>query len=354
MIRLACLTLCAAVACGRSQGVADQDLGGLVVEAKKPDAPIDVARAAREPAELGRALMRPHVAALGPHTEQTAQHTTVEEAGAVVSDLSETSTLGTGEAGVFHGEYTNSADYGRETIFVDGKLYLRPRYQRWHQRAPETTDEPQTLRDAYADAVAATWDLVSPAAELTDQGLATVAGRSGKKIAIRLSPSPRQPATEAVAQRKWREHRSIEELTGEVVLDADKGVPLSVKLAATVAYQRDGRRFRMKLSLQSAVTALTAPAITAPAETEVVATPERLREVDDRDYLLQGIAPPIHKNADGTAVTPSPAVMPATGSASPPATPAEKKPDKKSDDKKSDGKKKSDDTKSDDKKDGAG
>ena len=47
-------------------------------------------------------------------------------------------------------------------------------------------------------------------------------------------------------------------------------------------------------------------AITAPAEAEVVATPERKREVDERDYLLQGIAPPIRKNADGTAATPQP------------------------------------------------
>jgi hypothetical protein len=31
-----------------------------------------------------------------------------------------------------------------------------------------------------------------------------------------------------------------------------------------------------------------------------------MREVDDRDYLLQGIAPPLRRNPDGTAVPPAP------------------------------------------------
>jgi len=54
MIRTAVLALVLA-ACGRSQGIPDQDLGGLVVETKKPEAPIDVDRAAKDTAELGRA-----------------------------------------------------------------------------------------------------------------------------------------------------------------------------------------------------------------------------------------------------------------------------------------------------------
>jgi hypothetical protein len=52
MVRTAVLALVLA-ACGRSQGIPDQDLGGLVVETKKPEAPIDVDRAAKDAAELG-------------------------------------------------------------------------------------------------------------------------------------------------------------------------------------------------------------------------------------------------------------------------------------------------------------
>jgi hypothetical protein len=69
-----------------------------------------------------------------------------------------------------------------------------------------------------------------------------------------------------------------------------------VKLSGVVSFMRDGRRFAMKLSVHSEVSAIgTALAIAAPSADDVVATPERLREVDDRDFLLQGIAPPTHR-----------------------------------------------------------
>lgn len=307
----AILALGSAVACGRSQGVPDEDLGGLVEEPKQPDAKIAVDRAAKEPAELGRALAQPHrqvLVALGPHTATLSSATTVEEAGKPVSALTDTTKIEIGDAGAFHAIYGNDADYGREVIFVGGKLYLRPRYQRWHGRAPENTEEPAALRDQYFEPIAATWDLLAPGIELSDKGPADVAGRPGRKIAIQLSPKPAKPATETVAQKKWREQRTIEAVSGEVILDADKGTPLSVQLAGTVSFMRDGRRFKMKTSITASLSAIGTPvAITAPAEAEVVATPERKREVDERDYLLQGIAPPIRKNADGTAATPQPA-----------------------------------------------
>jgi len=292
-------SILAFAACGRAQGVPDEELGNLVVETAKPAAPIDVARAAKDPAELGRALMQPHrklVEAIGPHTAAIASKTTVEEGGKVVSDLGEQTKLELGQLPAFHAEYTNTADYGREAIFAGDKLYLRPRYQRWHGRAPETTDEPAALRDAFFSPVGATWDLIAPGAELTDQGAAQVAGRAGRKIAVKLAARPGKPSAETLIQRKWREGRTVEDLSGEIVLDAEKGVPLSVKLAGTVSFMRDGRRFRMKTSITEELSAIGAPvAIAAPPEGEVVATPERPREVDDRDFLLQGIAPPLRK-----------------------------------------------------------
>jgi hypothetical protein len=327
MIRLLALTL-AVAACGRSQGVADQDLPGLVVEAKQAEPAIDVERAAREPAELGRALARPYravLAALGPHTVAVNTTNTVEEAGKAVSELTDHAQIENGARGAYHAVYTNSADYGRETTFVDGKLYLRPRYQRWHGRAPETPDEPAALRDQYFDAVAATWDLLAPGIELTDRGAVEVSGRPGRKLEIQRAPTPTRPAAEALAQRKWREGRTVEAVGGEVVIDREKGVPLAVKLTGTVGFSRDGRRFVMKLSVDAAVSGVgTVAAIAAPAEGEVVATPERLREVDDRDYLLQGIAPPLRKNTDGTARAPR---VPDAPAARPPDQ-AEKAPDK--------------------------
>jgi len=313
MIRVhlaAILTLGSAVACGRSQGVPDEDLGPLVVEPHVEDGKIVVDRAAKDPAELSRALALPHhkvLAAIGPHTATLATMTTVEEAGKPVSALGDKTKIMNGETGAFHALYENDADYGREVIFVGGTMYLRPRYQKWHGRAPEAADEPVALRDQFFEPIAATWDLLAPAVELSDKGPADVAGRPGRKIAIQLSPKPAKPRAETVAQKKWREQRTIEEVTGEVILDAANGTPLSVQLAGTVSFMRDGRRFKMKTSITAALSGIgTAVTIMAPEPKEVVATPERLREVDDRDYLLQGIAPPLRKNPDGTPVAPQP------------------------------------------------
>jgi hypothetical protein len=283
--------------CGRSEGVADKDLGSLVIAPKPKSDPIDVARAAKDPAELARGLARPYretVAALGPHTFSIKTSTIVEEAGKKVDELADVTVIELGDKGAFHGLYENSADYGREVIFDGTKLYLRPRYQRWHGRAPEAPDEPVQIRDSFATAIEATWDLLAPGAELTDAGPAQTAGRVGRKILVKLSPSPRKPPAEKLVQRAWREQRSVEAVSGEIVLDADKGVPLAAKLAGTVVFMRDGRRFTMKITVEGTASAIgTAVAIAPPAPDLVVSTPERLREVDDRDFLLQGIAPPL-------------------------------------------------------------
>ena len=311
MIRAFALSLLAIAACGRSSGVSDEQLGNLVVEPKRADTKIDVARAATDPAELGRALARPYdklLADLGPHALTIKTQTVVDEAGKAVSELADEATIENGEQGAYRGVYTNTADYGRETIYVGGKLYLRPRYQRWHGRSPETANEPVEIREAFYGAVPATWDLVGYATELTDRGVVQVAGRNGRKIEVKLSPSASKAPRETLAQRKWREGRSIEALAGNVVLDADTGAPLSIELDAKIGFSRDSRSFVMKVKLQSTIANPgQAATIAAPPEGEVVATPGRLREVDDRDYLLQGIAPPIRKNPDGTAVTPAPA-----------------------------------------------
>ncbi|HEY0987328.1 MAG TPA: hypothetical protein VGD80_09770 [Kofleriaceae bacterium] len=309
MLRLAILALCT-TACSRSQSTADQDLPGLVVEARRGEATIDVERATGDPAELGRALGRPYratLAALGPHSVAVSTVTTVSEAGQPISELSDHAQIDNGDSGAYHAIYTNSADYGRETTFINGKLFLRPRYQRWHARGPEAPDEPEALRDQYFDAVAAVWDLLAPGVELADRGQIQISGRTGRKIEVKRASDPAQPPDEPIAQRKWREQRSIDDVSGEVVIDAEKGVPLVVKLAGSLGFSREGRRFAMKVSVDSTISGLgSAAAIAVPPEGEVVATPERLREVDDRDYLLQGIAPPLRRNPDGTAIPPAP------------------------------------------------
>ena len=302
---IACLAL--GLGCGRAQGVDDKDLGNLVVAPTASTEPVTVARAAAEPAELSRALMQPLsvvATALGPHRTDIAQTTTVEEAGKVTSDLTETTVIELGEGAPYHGTYGNSADYGREVIFDGTQLFLRPRYQRWHQRAPESPTEAVEQRDKFYAPIAATWELLAPGVELVDKGNAEIAKRAGRRIEIHKAPRPQPNPPEALTQRKWREARVVEDVSGEVILDAEKAVPLAVTLTGTISFMRDGRRFQMKVKLDAKVASLGATAIAAPDAAEVVATPERLREVDDRDKLLEGIAPPARRQSESTGGTP--------------------------------------------------
>ncbi len=310
MIRPLFACVLVAASCGRSQGVPDRDLRGLVEIKDRGPQKVDVERATKDPDALSVALAAPHhvvTAALGLHSVTIATATHVSENGKPTTDLDDKTLIQVGDKGAFYALYTNSADYGREAVFVGGKLYLRPRYQRWHERAPEAPDEPEQLEDQFAEPVAATWDLLAPGAELSDRGVVQIAGRAGRKIEVRSAAAQKKPPSEPLSQRAWRESRTIEGLTGEVILDAEKGVPLSVKLSGTVGFLRDGRRFAMQVSVQSDISEIGKVAdIAVPATEDVVATPERLREVDDRDFLLQGIAPPLRKNTDGTAVAPQP------------------------------------------------
>ena len=312
MVRPLIACVLVAASCGRSQGVPDRDLRGLVEDQHPGPHKVDVELAAKDPGALALALALPHhvvTAALGLHSLAIASAVHVSENGKPTTELDDKTLIQVGDKGAFYALYTNSADYGREAVFVGGKLYLRPRYQRWHERAPEAPDEPEQLEDQFAEPVAATWDLLAPGAELGDRGAVQIAGRAGRKIEIKPAATQRKPAAEPLAQRKWRETRTVEGVTGEIVLDAEKGVALSVKLSGTVSFLRDGRRFAMQVSVQSEVADLGKTAeIAVPATSDVVATPERLREVDDRDFLLQGIAPPLRKHTDGTAVTPQPKV----------------------------------------------
>ena len=107
-----------ALGCGRSEGVPDDKLGALVIAPKQKAEAIDVAKAAKDPKELGRALMLPHgdvAAALGPHTFVITTSTVVEEGGKKVNELTDTTKIELGANEAYQAVYSNSADYGRGT-----------------------------------------------------------------------------------------------------------------------------------------------------------------------------------------------------------------------------------------------
>lgn len=320
------LVAVSAVAACESGRTSDKDLGPLVVKPDTAIKPIDVNKAMRDAGELGRAVGLPdheieHL--LGAHATTFKSTTVVTEGAAQVDNLTVETTIELGADGAWHAVSNNTADYGREAIWSGGALYLRPRYSRWHKRAPNDKREPAELRDDYAGELAAAYDLLAPGVALSDKGTRTVAGRTGRVIGLGLSTSPRKPPAEKLTQKKWRESRVVEAVGGEIVIDAQTGVPLSGQLTGKLAFTRDGRKFEMSLDVSQAVRDVgTTVAIAVPEADQVVATPERLREVEDRNTLLDGIAPPIGARAaddSGSGAPGAPGAASAGSGATPPA-----------------------------------
>lgn len=223
----------------------------------------------------------------------------MHEGQTLVEDLTVETTIELGEGGAFHALSKNSRDYGREVYFTDGHLYLAPRYSKFHRREPEAPDEPAALRDDMFGELGAHLDLVARAIAVEDRGALDHGGRSGRKIAVTRAAKarPARPGKgPSLPQHAWRDQAVVDTVTGEIVLDSATGVPLHATLRGTVTFQRDERTFTMTFAVDHAITAIGQPVtITAPGEDLWVATPLRSREVDERDDLLQGIAPPARR-----------------------------------------------------------
>lgn len=289
-----------AAGCGGG-GASDRDLEGLVSGGSAQVRPIDSGKAARDTGELARALAQPwRVAAraLGDHRLAIDSAVEVRDGATVLEHLDDVIAIESAKGGDYHATANNSADYGREVIALAGTLYLRPRYALWHARPPEADDEADDIRDQLAAVLADYFDLCARGVEVRDRGPVQASGRAAHKLELALAPRPAAVAKASVVQRAWRDSVVVKAVSGEVVLDDELGVALSARLQAEVSFVRDGKPLTMTVAVTHAVTPLaTAPAIAAPPVEQTVATPERPREVDERNTLLQGIAPPQGKAA---------------------------------------------------------
>ena len=307
----------AGTACSTSGGTSDKELEGLVVAEKPAPATVDLGKASRDAPTLAAVLALPWSRAsaqLGDHRLIVTTQSEVREANKVLETLDDTTTIDLARDGTYRAIYENKNDYGREVVFLGGKLFLRPRYARWHERAPETDTEASEIRDQMASALGAHLAIYAHGLEVSDKGTVQEAGRAGHRLELKLAPSPKSAPKPTLTQHAWREGLTVEAAAGEVVLDDATGLPLKARLDVTVGFVRDGKRLTMRLAVQQSVAPGTV-AIAPPEEDQVVATPVRLREVDDRNLLLQGIAPPAGKKGGTTVPEPvAPTPAPAPGS----------------------------------------
>jgi hypothetical protein len=148
----------AAAGCGSSGGTSDKELEGLVVAPKPPPSSVDVVKASRDAQTLAAVLQLPWSRAatqLGDHRLTITTLNEVREGAGVLETLEDATTIDLARDGTYRALYENKNDYGREVVFLGGKLYLRPRYAKWHERAPETDTEADEIRDQMASALGA-------------------------------------------------------------------------------------------------------------------------------------------------------------------------------------------------------
>ena len=299
-----------AAGCGPSgEGRPDEELGGLVEDRSAAASAIDVNRAAKDTGELARALALGHdqVGALvGPHAVAGRSHVEVREGATPVEVLDDETAIQLDGKGNYHAVLSNSKEYGREVFFVDGWMYLRPRFGKYHKRRPSDDAEPARVRSEIFGAVAAHFDLLAGGVAISDGGKTEVHGRPARKVVV-ATGKERAKRSESLAQRKWRESAVVKEVAGEIALDEKTGAPLRASLRGTVAFQRDGRSFEMRLESSHEMSAFgSVTPVAAPSAEETVADISQRHELAERDSLLQGIAPPARKPPTPGAATPAP------------------------------------------------
>jgi hypothetical protein len=182
----------------------------------------------------------------------------------------------------------NSREYGRHAWFVDGVLYLRPRFGAYHKRAPTDGTEAPRIRDEMYATAAGYLAPFQNAMKVSDGGQETVAGQVARKVLLSTDGDD-----------------SVRSLAGMIYLDEKTGVPLKVEIAGAFEFEQEGKKLLMRVEARHEFSDIHAvPKIGAPTDAESLPTPERSHETDDRNTLLRGIAPPARRSPTPETVRP--------------------------------------------------
>lgn len=154
------------------------------------------------------------------------------------------------------------AESGREVIFVDGMTYAHGRYAPFRQRPTDRGRDARRFRDESFRLGADLARLVGPGLRAVPVGETQVLGRTARRFALSLAreaaapaPPPSQlPAAGYDEETRRRldllEDRVVLVLEGELVLDAETGVPLQVKMKALLGEKADPK-VRAELDLDA-------------------------------------------------------------------------------------------------------
>ena len=185
----------------------------------------------------------------------------------------------------------NDHERGRDVVVTQGQLYARLRHRGWSVHPVETTVFELWLDDAQHavfDAVEFAAPRLSVAAQVREgEGLA-----DGEAIAVTLSTADGVDDARRAAGTvgRWRGDASLDEISGNVLLDAKTGAWLHASVAVRYSLRgADGRQLRGSVEVTGSVTP-KAVEVVPPADAAPL--PERTRYELERQRLLDGLAAP--------------------------------------------------------------
>jgi hypothetical protein len=188
--------------------------------------------------------------------------------------------------GALHLVHDNARD-GLEAIVAGGTLYVRPRYGQFTRRRPEG-DDVARLRENVESVAAAYLELIQRWLLVKELGRAEVNGRPAVRLQVSATGSPSLAPPETLAYRKWRDTVKVRYASGEWLLDAASGAPLSGKLEASWSFERSDLQGPVAVTLEYEQHGAAPQPIVAPPD---AAEARRPRPLVDRDLLLDGLAP---------------------------------------------------------------
>ncbi|MFO0584927.1 MAG: hypothetical protein U0229_21850 [Anaeromyxobacter sp.] len=156
---------------------------------------------------------------------------------------------------------------GRHVIWVGGATYARGEFAPWRERPTDRGRDAKRFRDESLGVAADVLRLAGPALTVTPAGDGAALGRRAKRHALSLDrarwapPPPARPASAGAAdddtarRLAFLEGHEPRALTGELLVDAETGAPLAVKLSASFGV-RDQPQTRVDVELAAAVRAV--------------------------------------------------------------------------------------------------
>lgn len=188
----------------------------------------------------------------------------------------------------------NDHEQGRDVVVAQGQLYSRLRHRGWLVHSLETTVFELWLDDAQ-HAVHDAVEFAAPALAVTVEAAEGEGLGDGEAIAVTLSTADAVDDSRRAAGSvsRWRGDASLDEISGNVLLDAKTGAWLHASVSVRYSLQgADGRQLRGSVEVSGSVTPRTAAEVQVVSPTDVAPLPELTRYDLERQRLLDGLAGP--------------------------------------------------------------